>query len=47
MYKVDVGNFEDGKRSLTLGAGKVLKNDKDFVEFAKQIGEKLCEGYGE
>lgn len=32
---------------MSLGGGKVLKNDKDFSEFATQIAEKLCEGYGE
>jgi hypothetical protein len=29
-----------------LGVGKVLKNDKDFTLFAKEIGDKLCDGVG-
>jgi hypothetical protein len=32
---------------LAFHVGKVLKNDKDFVELAKNIGDKMCQNYGD
>lgn len=41
---IKVENNDESLRTVSIGTGKVLKNDKDFSEIAQLIAEKLSEG---
>jgi hypothetical protein len=37
-------NAYEHKPPIKVAGGKVLKSDQDFMEFAKEVAERLCEG---
>lgn len=44
MYAfIKVETNDERSRTVSIGTGKVLKNEKDFSEIAQSIAEKLSE----